>query len=123
MRSKQNGKHSRHAYMALTQEQKDAIEMGMSEFTHAELAQKHGCSRSTVARVIAKAKAADTERAATAESKEGEVNESGGDGESKVEDKPVDNFEYVPETEERSTIIELQVKRNNEWSTPYNPTS
>ena len=95
--------------MALTQEQRDAIELGMNDFTHAELAQKHGCSRSTIARVIAAAKASDKERAETAaaaESKEGEETkeDDGGDGQS---DKAVDNFEYVPETEERSTIIEL----------------
>ena len=96
--------------MALTQEQKDAIEMGMNEFTHAELAQKQGCSRSTIARVIAAAKASDKQRtdAAAAESKEGEESkEDGGDGESNADDKPVDNFVYEPETEERSTVIEL----------------
>ena len=96
--------------MALTQEQKDAIEMGMNEFTHAELAQKHGCSRSTIARVIAAAKAADKQRTETAaaESKEGEeTKEDDGNEGSKTEEKPADNFEYVPETEERSTIIEL----------------
>ena len=92
--------------MVLTQEQRDGIEMGMGDFTHAELAEKYKCSRSTVARVIASAKAADKERTTNAAESKEETKEGTADGEEKQSEASpaLDNFEYVPETEERSTI-------------------
>ena len=52
--------------MALTKEQKEQIEVDMGDFTHAELAAKYKCSRSTIARVCAAAKAQDAKRSAEA---------------------------------------------------------
>ena len=88
--------------MALTKEQKEQIEVEMGDFTHAELAAKYKCSRSTIARVCAAAKAQDAQRsseaaaATTTTTNNNENNNNNGE--------PQDKFTYTPETEERQTI-------------------
>ena len=88
--------------MALTKEQKEQIEVEMGDFTHAELAAKYKCSRSTIARVCAAAKAQDTQRsseaAVTTSSNDNNDNDTSNNGD------PQDKFTYTPETEERQTI-------------------
>ena len=74
----------------------------MGDFTHAELAAKYKCSRSTIARVCAAAKAQDAQRsseaaaATTTTTNNNENNNNNGE--------PQDKFTYTPETEERQTI-------------------
>ena len=92
--------------MALTKEQKEQIEVEMGDFTHAELAAKYKCSRSTIARVCAAAKAQDAQRsseAAAATTTTTNNNENNNENNNN-NGEPQDRFTYTPETEERQTI-------------------
>ena len=94
--------------MALTKEQKEQIEVEMGDFTHAELAAKYKCSRSTIARVCAAAKAQDTQRsseaAAATTTTTTNNNNNDNNNENNNNGEPQDRFTYTPETEERQTI-------------------